>query len=119
MDQVVRLDNIYYDLAKWNIRPDAAVELDKLVQTLNDNPSVKIELSSHTDCRGKDAYNMSLSEKRAKSAVDYLIKQGIAKDRLIAKGYGETKPVEACECTKCTEPEHQANRRTEFKVLSK
>jgi len=119
VDQVVRLDNIYYDLAKWNIRPDAAVELDKLVQTLNDNPSVKIELSSHTDCRGKDAYNMSLSEKRAKSAVDYLIKQGIAKDRLIAKGYGETKPVEACECTKCTEPEHQANRRTEFKVLSK
>lgn len=119
VDQVVRLDNIYYDLAKWNIRPDAAKELDKLVQTLNDNPSVKIELSSHTDCRGKDAYNLSLSEKRAKSAVDYLIKQGIAKDRLVAKGYGETKPVEPCECSKCTEAEHQANRRTEFKVLSK
>lgn len=119
VDQVVRLDNIYYDLAKWNIRPDAAVELDKLVQTLQDNPSVKIELSSHTDCRGKDAYNLSLSEKRAKSAVEYLIKQGIAKDRLTAKGYGETKPVEACECTKCTDEQHQANRRTEFKVLSK
>lgn len=119
VDQVVRLDNIYYDLAKWNIRPDAAVELDKLVQTLNDNPAVKIELSSHTDCRGNDAYNMSLSEKRAKSAVDYLIKQGIAKDRLTAKGYGETKPVETCECSKCTEEQHQANRRTEFKVLSK
>lgn len=119
VDQVVRLDNIYYDLAKWNIRADAAVELDKLVQTLNDNPSVKIELSSHTDCRGNDAYNMNLSEKRAKSAVDYLIKQGIAKDRLTAKGYGETKPVETCECTKCTEEQHQANRRTEFKVLSK
>ena len=119
VDQVVRLDNIYYDLAKWNIRPDAAVELDKLVQTLNDNPSVKIELSSHTDCRGKDAYNMDLSAKRAKSAVDYLIKQGIAKDRLTSKGYGETKPVEKCECTKCSEPEHQRNRRTEFKVLSK
>ena len=119
VDQVVRLDNIYYDLAKWNIRPDAAVELDKLVETLNDNPTVKIELSSHTDCRGKDAYNLSLSEKRAKSAVEYLIKQGIAKDRLTAKGYGETKPVEVCECSKCTEAEHQANRRTEFKVLSK
>ncbi|MCB0759294.1 MAG: OmpA family protein [Flavobacteriales bacterium] len=119
VDQVVRLDNIYYDLAKWNIRPDAALELDKLVQTLNDNPSVKIELSSHTDCRGKDAYNMNLSEKRAKSAVDYLIKQGIAKDRLTAKGYGETKPVETCECSKCSEEQHQANRRTEFKVLSK
>lgn len=119
VDQVVRLDNIYYDLAKWNIRPDAALELDKLVQTLIDNPTVKIELSAHTDCRGKDAYNMNLSSKRAKSAVDYLIKQGIAKDRLISKGYGETKPVEACECTKCNEVQHQSNRRTEFKVLSK
>jgi peptidoglycan-associated lipoprotein len=119
VNQVVRLDNIYYDLAKWNIRPDAAVELDKLVQTLNDNPTVKIELSSHTDCRGKDAYNMDLSAKRAKSAVDYLIRQGIAKDRLTSKGYGETKPVETCECTKCNEDQHQRNRRTEFKVLSK
>lgn len=119
VDQVVRLDNIYYDLAKWNIRPDAAVELDKLVQTLNDNPTVKIELSSHTDCRGKDGYNMDLSSKRAKSAVEYIIKQGIAKDRLKSKGYGETRPVEKCDCVKCSEDEHQRNRRTEFKVLSK
>jgi len=119
VDQVVRLDNIYYDLAKWSIRADAAAELDKLVQSLNDNPTVKIELSSHTDCRGKDAYNLSLSEKRAKSAVEYLIKQGIAQERLTYKGYGETKPVELCECTKCTDEQHQANRRTEFKVLSK
>jgi outer membrane protein OmpA-like peptidoglycan-associated protein len=119
VDQVVRLDNIYYDVAKWNIRKDAAQELDKLVQTLNDNPSVKIELSSHTDCRGKDTYNMALSEKRAKSAVDYVVKQGISRDRLVAKGYGETMPVEPCECGQCTEEENQANRRTEFKVLSK
>lgn len=119
VNQVVRLDNIYYDLAKWAIRPDAAKELDKLVQTLMDNPTVTIELSSHTDCRGKDAYNMDLSGKRAKSAVDYLIKQGIAKTRLASKGYGETKPVETCECTKCSDDEHQRNRRTEFKVLSK
>jgi outer membrane protein OmpA-like peptidoglycan-associated protein len=62
---------------------------------------------------------MGLSEKRAKSAVEYLISQGIAKERLTHKGYGETKPVETCECTKCTDAEHQANRRTEFKVLSK
>ncbi|MFZ1686365.1 MAG: carboxypeptidase regulatory-like domain-containing protein [Flavobacteriales bacterium] len=115
----IRLDNIYYDLAKWNIRPDAAVELDKLVLTLTDNPTVTIELSSHTDCRGKDAYNMNLSEKRAKSAVDYLIKKGIAKDRVKSKGYGETKPSETCDCTKCKEDEHQRNRRTEFTVLSK
>ena len=119
LNQVVRLDNIYYDLAKWNIRPDAALELDKLVQTLQDNPSVKIELSSHTDCRGKDAYNASLSEKRAKSAVDYLISKGIAKDRVKSKGYGESKPVEACECTKCTDEQHQRNRRSEFMVLEK
>ncbi|HRH37498.1 MAG TPA: carboxypeptidase regulatory-like domain-containing protein, partial [Flavobacteriales bacterium] len=117
VDQVVRLDNIFYDYNKWNIRPDAAVELDKLVQTLRDNPTVKIELSSHTDCRGKDAYNLSLSQKRAKSAVDYLISQGISGDRLKSKGYGESKPSEKCVCEKCTDDEHQRNRRTEFKVL--
>lgn len=119
VDQVVRLENIFYDYNKWNIRPDAALELDKLVQTLNDNPTVRIELSSHTDCRGKDAYNLSLSEKRAKSAVDYLISQGISKARLVSKGYGESKPSEACVCEKCTDDQHQRNRRTEFKVLSK
>lgn len=117
--QVVRLENIYYDYNKWNIRPDAAVELDKLVQTLKDNPTVKIELSSHTDCRGTDSYNLNLSEKRAKSAVEYLIKQGISKERVKSKGYGETKPSEACDCKKCNEDEHQRNRRTEFKVLEK
>jgi outer membrane protein OmpA-like peptidoglycan-associated protein len=119
VNQVVRLDNIFYDYNKWNIRPDAAVELDKLVQTLRDNPTVRIELSSHTDCRGKDAYNKSLSEKRAKSAVDYLISQGIEKGRLVSKGYGESKPSETCVCEKCSEEQHQNNRRTEFKVLSK
>ena len=117
--QIVRLENIYYDYNKWNIRPDAGVELDKLAQTLMDNPTVKIELSSHTDCRGTDSYNLSLSEKRAKSAVDYLIKHGIDKGRVKSKGYGETKPSESCDCKKCTEDEHQRNRRTEFKVLEK
>jgi outer membrane protein OmpA-like peptidoglycan-associated protein len=86
--QVVRLENIYYDFNKADIRPDAAVELDKLVQTLLDNPTVKIELSSHTDCRGSDSYNQSLSAKRAKSAVDYIVKQGIPKARITSKGYG-------------------------------
>ncbi|MEO8590405.1 MAG: OmpA family protein, partial [Flavobacteriales bacterium] len=119
VDQVVRLENIFYDYNKADIRPDAAVELDKLVLTLQDNPTVRIELSSHTDCRGKDAYNMSLSQKRAKSAVDYLISKGIGADRVTSKGYGESKPSEACACEKCSEDEHQRNRRTEFKVLSK
>ncbi len=119
VDQVVRLENIFYDYNKSNIRADAAVELDKLVATLQDNPTVKIELSSHTDCRGKDAYNLKLSEKRAKSAVDYIISKGIPKDNITSKGYGESQPSEACVCEKCSDDEHQRNRRTEFKVLSK
>jgi outer membrane protein OmpA-like peptidoglycan-associated protein len=118
VDQVVRLDNIFYDFNKADIRPDAALELDKLVATLLENPTVKIELSSHTDCRGKDAYNLSLSERRAKSAVDYVISKGIAKDRLKSKGYGKSKPAVDCKCEQCTDEDHEQNRRTEFKVLS-
>ncbi len=119
VDQVVRLENIFYDYNKSNIRPDAALELDKLVATLQDNPTVKIELSSHTDCRGKDAYNLTLSQKRAKSAVDYIISKGVPKDRITSKGYGESQPSEPCACDQCSEDQHQRNRRTEFKVLSK
>jgi outer membrane protein OmpA-like peptidoglycan-associated protein len=115
---VVRLDNIYYDYGKFNIRPDAALELNKLVQILRDNPTMKIELSSHTDARGSDSYNLKLSDNRAKSAVEYLISQGIASERLIAKGYGETKLLNQCgNNVKCTEEEHQFNRRTEFTIL--
>jgi outer membrane protein OmpA-like peptidoglycan-associated protein len=117
VNQVVRLDNIFYDYNKWDIRADAAVELDKLLATLMDNPTVRIELSSHTDCRGKDAYNRTLSDKRAKSAVDYIVSKGISRERIIGKGYGESKPVTQCVCEKCSEDEHQQNRRTEFKVL--
>lgn len=118
VDQAVRLENIFYDYNKADIRPDAALELDKLVAALQENPTVKIELSSHTDCRGKDSYNLRLSDKRAKSAVDYLISKGIDKSRVKSKGYGESKPSEGCKCTECSEDEHQRNRRTEFKVLS-
>lgn len=118
VDQVVRLDNIFYDFNKADIRPDAAEELDKLVATLMENPTVKIELSSHTDCRGRDAYNLQLSQRRAKSAVDYIISKGIAKDRVVSKGYGKSKPSEDCKCEQCTDEQHQRNRRTEFKVLS-
>ncbi len=117
VNTVVRLENILYDYNKWDIRPDAALELDKLVETLRDNPSVRIELSSHTDCRGNDAYNLTLSQKRAKSAVDYIISKGIEKARVASKGYGKTKPTESCACEKCSEEQHQRNRRTEFKVL--
>ncbi|MDI3321452.1 OmpA family protein [Pinibacter soli] len=114
----IKLENIYFDLDKSDIRPDAAVELDKLVTIFNDNPTWKIEMGSHTDSRADDAYNMKLSQRRAASTVKYLVQHGIAADRLTAKGYGETQLVNGCRNgVKCTEAEHQLNRRTEFKVL--
>lgn len=109
-----RVDNIYYDLDKWDIRPDAALELDKLVQTLKDNPTIKIELGSHTDNRASDAYNIKLSQRRAESAINYIVSKGIAAERLSAKGYGETQLIVK---NAKTEDEHQINRRTEFKVV--
>jgi peptidoglycan-associated lipoprotein len=119
LNKPIRLDNIYYDLAKWNIRSDAAKELDKLVQILKDNPTIVIELSSHTDSRASDAYNMTLSDKRAKSAVKYIIeKGGISASRITGKGYGESMLINRCaNGVKCSEKEHQENRRTEFKVI--
>lgn len=118
----IKIDNIYYDLAKWDIRPSAAKELDKLVAILEDNPTIEIELSSHTDCRSSMAYNMKLSSQRAESAVRYITKQGIDPKRMIATGYGESKLINGCKCegsvvSKCSEAEHQENRRTEFKIL--
>lgn len=109
-----RLENIYYDLDKFDIRPDAAIELNKLVQVLNDNPNLKIELGSHTDSRATEVYNLRLSQKRAESAINYIVSKGIDRSRLTAKGYGESELI--IENAK-TEEEHQINRRTEFKVL--
>ncbi len=114
LEKAIVLDNIYYDLNKADIRSDATPELDKLVKILKDNPTIRIELSSHTDSRSSDDYNLTLSQQRAQSAVDYLVSQGIAADRLVAKGYGETKLLVP---NAQTEEEHQTNRRTEFKVI--
>lgn len=117
IDKPIVLENIYYDFDKWVIREDAAKELNKLIRILKDNPNISIEMGSHTDCRGKDMYNMVLSNKRAKAAVDYLISQGIDPSRLKWKGYGESKPRNKCvNGVVCSEEEHQWNRRTEFKV---
>ncbi len=111
------LKNFYYDLDKWVIRPDAARQLDLLFQVLAANPGVSIELSSHTDSRGSDAYNELLSQLRADAAVRYLSDKGIATTRLQAKGYGERKLVNKCRNdVPCTEAEHQQNRRTEVTV---
>lgn len=136
----VLIENIFYDFNKATLRPESQKALDELVQLLNENPNVTIELSAHTDCRGSDAYNEQLSQRRAESVVAYLIAHGIASDRLTPKGYGESNPkkikarvAERYEFLKegdvLTEemisalPEeqqeqcHQMNRRTEFKVL--
>lgn len=118
IDKAIRLDNIYYDYNKWDIRPDAAIELDKLVKIMQENPEIHIELSSHTDSRGNDKYNMKLSQNRAQSAVNYIISKGIDASRIYAKGYGESKLLNRCgNGVKCSEEEHQLNRRTEFKVV--
>ena len=118
IDKPIVLENIYYDVDKWDIRPEASKELDKLVKILNDNPNIIIELGSHTDRRASAQYNLILSDKRAKAAVFYLNSQGINMNRLKWKGYGETVFV-ACfgKNAVCTEEEHQKNRRTEFKVI--
>lgn len=113
IEKAIVLNNIYYDLNKADIKPQAALELDKLVTILTDNPEINIELSSHTDTRASDEYNMELSQRRAQSAVNYIIEQGIDRARMVAKGYGESKLVIA---DAKTEEEHQINRRTEFKV---
>lgn len=112
------LKPIYYDLDKSNVRPDAAIELDKLAALLKQYPALKIELSSYTDSRASDQYNMALSQRRAASVVVYLVNKGISADRLVAKYYGETHLVNGCaDNVKCTEEEHQLNRRTEFRGI--
>lgn len=116
---VIRIENIYYDYNKSDIRPDAAIELDKVVALLNKYPTMKIELRSHTDARGKDEYNLKLSDSRAKSAVKYIESKGIAASRLVAKGYGEKELLNKCvNGVECTDKEHEENRRTEFKILA-
>lgn len=117
--QEIVLENIYFDLDKDNIRPDARPTLDKLVVLLIENPRLVIEMGSHTDSRGSDSYNRDLSQRRAQSTVEYLVIKGIHRARLIARGYGETQLVNGCEDgVNCSEEEHQRNRRTTFKVVS-
>ena len=111
------LENIYYDLDESFIREDAQPTLNELTTLLERNPDIRIELSSHTDCRGRDAYNQQLSQARAEAAVNYLTGKGIAADRLTARGYGEEQPVAECICERCSEEEHQRNRRTSFRIL--
>lgn len=114
----IKIENIYYDYNKSFIRPDAALELNKIVLLMIDNPTIKVEMGSHTDARGSDAYNLKLSQRRAKAAMDYIIAQGIDKDRMSSKGYGETTLINNCkDGVTCSDELHEENRRTEFKVV--
>jgi outer membrane protein OmpA-like peptidoglycan-associated protein len=120
---LLNLNPIYFDYNKWDIRPDAAIELDKIVKAMKLNPELKIELGSHTDSRGNDAYNLSLSDKRAKASAAYIISKGISASRIKGKGYGETKlkvsdaEIKAIPKWDDQEKAHQLNRRTEFIVV--
>ena len=141
IDKPIELPNILYDFGKWELRPESMVSLDKLVETLLDNPNVTIELMSHTDSRDTEAYNQDLSQKRAQVVVQYLIDKGIEAERLSARGYGESTPktvdatiiaqnpflktgsilteqyINSLAGEEQKEIAHQINRRTEFKVL--
>lgn len=115
----VAFNNIYFDLNKADIREESTDELNKMLQILTLSDKVKVEIAAHTDSRGSDVYNLSLSEKRAKSVLNWLKEKGIAMDRLKFKGYGETELINACgNGVECSEEEHQKNRRVEFKVLN-
>lgn len=112
---VFGINLIYFDLDKWNIRPDAAIDLAKVLDVLEQYPTMTLDIRSHTDCRASAAYNEKLSDRRAKSTRDWLIKNGIPANRLTAKGYGETQLVNKCaDGVQCTEAEHQLNRRSQF-----
>ena len=117
--KVFEIKEIKFDYNKANIRPDAAVELTKIVEVMREYPKMKIDIRSHTDSRGADSYNLKLSDRRAKATLEWIVKQGIDRKRLKAKGYGETRLVNGCSNgVPCSEEEHQENRRSEFIVTA-
>ena len=117
--KVFEIKEIKFDYNKADIRSDAAVELTKIVEVMREYPKMKIDIRSHTDSRGADSYNLKLSDRRAKATLEWIVKQGIDRKRLKAKGYGETRLVNGCSNgVPCTEEEHQENRRSEFIVVA-
>jgi len=116
--KAIALQNIHYDLDKYFIREDAKPELNRLVRFMEDNPSINIQVGSHTDSRGSNPYNETLSQNRANAAVDYVVSQGISRNRVTGVGYGETQLLNRCaDNVECSKEEHQINRRTEMKVI--
>lgn len=123
LSKLLKINMIYFDLDKYNIRPDAAIELDKIVAVMKQYPNMKIELISHTDCRMPEDYNQRLSMNRAIASKNYLVAHGISTNRLTGKGLGETQLAVDCPCegdveSTCSDEQHQLNRRTEFIILS-
>ncbi|WP_298782173.1 OmpA family protein [uncultured Polaribacter sp.] len=124
-DLVIKINDIYFDYNKWNIRPDAQRELNYIVKIMNKYPKIIVQSGSHTDARGRESFNLNLSDKRAKSTVDYIVSKGISRNRISGKGFGESQLTNNCVDNdshsirvKCTEDEHQANRRTAFVLLN-
>lgn len=118
LNKAIQLENIYFDFDSANFQPEAHAALDRLVELMKSHATIWIELGSHTDSRGNDAYNLKLSQRRAAAVVAYLVAKGVDKNRVAARGYGETVLLNRCaNGVTCTDTEHQANRRTEFKVV--
>jgi outer membrane protein OmpA-like peptidoglycan-associated protein len=116
--KLLQLSTIYFDFDKFDIRPDAEVELQKVIAAMEKYPSLKIKANSHTDSRGPDAYNLWLSQKRAEATAQYIISKGISPDRLRWEGFGETQLVNRCDDgVRCTSEEHEKNRRSEFIIF--
>lgn len=116
---LIVIGEIYFDTNKSFIRTDAAIKLNNLVDIMQKYPSIKVEIGSHTDSRGRASYNMNLSQRRSSAVLEYILSQGITNDRIFSKGYGETVLTNKCSNTvQCTRVQHQMNRRTEFKILN-
>ena len=107
------MNNVFFDFDKYDLRPESFIELDRVVKLLKENPAIEIEMSAHTDARGSDEYNFTLSDNRAKSVREYILSKGISPNRIISQGYGETKPVMPND----TDENRQLNRRVEFTIL--
>jgi outer membrane protein OmpA-like peptidoglycan-associated protein len=119
-EEMLVIENIYFDYAKWNITPQAKAVLNKVVIVLKNNLQISLEISAHTDSRGSTESNLILSEKRAEEAKKYIISQGIDPKRIVAKGFGESRLLNRCkDGVDCTEEEHAKNRRMEFKLKKK
>ena len=118
LSKLLQLSTIYFDYNKYNIRKDSEIEVEKVIAAMEKFPSLKIKVNAHTDSRGKDSYNLWLSQKRAEATIAYMAKKGISKNRLSSEGFGETKLINECENgVECSSAKHELNRRSEFIII--